>query len=98
MQRRELDLPNLDEVLQDVHHLHAQGCRKAGQWDLTQACGHTVIPINRSTVLRFKPRGFYVCWARRCSKEDVSDAALYHGRPAAIMCPPGVLVPPGLGS
>ena len=48
MQRRELDLPNLDAVLQDVHRLHVQGCHKAGQWDLAQACTHMSIPINQS--------------------------------------------------
>ncbi len=93
MQRRELVLPNLDEVLQDVHHLHVQGCRKAGQWDLAQACAHTVIPINQS----IDGFTFQVPWFLRMLGKTLFKKKMFRTRriKAGLKAPAGFVPDPG---
>ena len=40
MQRRIIDLENLDGVLAEVDRLHRSGYQMAGQWDLSQNLSH----------------------------------------------------------
>ncbi len=48
MERRDLDLPDLDAVVREARRLNEVGYRKAGQWDLAQACEHSTMPMNQS--------------------------------------------------
>ena len=45
MDRRELDLKDLDAVLAEVDRLHKGGYRKSGQWKLAQICRHCAAPM-----------------------------------------------------
>ncbi|WP_165246644.1 DUF1569 domain-containing protein [Paludisphaera soli] len=38
--RRNLKFATLDEAVRDAETLHELGYRKAGEWELSQACGH----------------------------------------------------------
>jgi hypothetical protein len=40
MERRELKLTGLDELMAEVARLHSGGYEKAGNWDLAQVCDH----------------------------------------------------------
>ena len=40
IQRRSLKFNNLAEAAADAESLHRRGYEKAGQWDLSQVCGH----------------------------------------------------------
>jgi hypothetical protein len=46
MERRQLDLPDLDAVLAEARRLHEAGYEAVGQWNLAQACRHCTMPIN----------------------------------------------------
>jgi hypothetical protein len=40
LKRRDLKFATLDEAVREAEALHERGYRKAGEWDLAQACGH----------------------------------------------------------
>lgn len=42
MERRQLTLPDLDDVIADARALHESGYEPAGDWDLTQVCRHCI--------------------------------------------------------
>ncbi len=46
MQRRQLDLPDLDAAVAEARRLHNSGYDKAGQWDLGQVCKHCSLPMH----------------------------------------------------
>ena len=48
MERRDLNLKNLDEVLVEIHRLSDGGYDKLGQWDLAQVCHHCASPIEQT--------------------------------------------------
>ena len=59
MQRRQLDLPDLDAAVAEAQRLHQSGYDKAGQWDLAQVCKHVALPVNECIDgPTFKPSAF----------------------------------------
>lgn len=46
MERRDIDLKDLDAALEEAKRLHASGYEKVGEWDLSQICEHITMPIN----------------------------------------------------
>ena len=46
MQRRKLALKDLDAAVADARHLLEGGYERAGQWDLSQVCGHCAYALN----------------------------------------------------
>ena len=57
MKRRAVQFATLDEILDDVRHLHEVGYDRAGNWSLGQICMHLSYGIDMSIEVRI-PRWF----------------------------------------
>ena len=93
MERRKLDLKDLDEVISEIEKLHQEGYQKAGNWNLAMICNHCGLVIRGALEgFDFKAPLLYrvigplllkkMIFKQRCFKEGLES-------PATIMPVPG---------
>src|SRR5438132_505258 len=89
MQRRQLDLRDLDALSAEVEHLKSVGCTKVGNWDLGQCCEHLAKSM-RSSVDGFQ---FKAPWLQRVFLAPIFKRRIFKTRkmPAGIKGPPNLM-------
>jgi hypothetical protein len=91
MERRKLDLRDLDALTADVEHLKRVGYTKIGNWDLGQCCEHLARSM-RSSLDGFQAKA---PWVLRVFLAPIFKRRIFKTRnmPAGIKGPPDLMPP-----